>query len=61
MAKLDDHQITHLICVRLKHLLKDLFGRVLGLEKRKNNRKEAQNTAQKVNFANVLGGHGLDE
>ena len=27
----DDRQITHLICVRLKHLLYDFFGGVLGL------------------------------
>ena len=28
---LDNRQITHLICVRLKHLLYDLLGGVLGL------------------------------
>ena len=28
---LGDRQITHLICVRLKHLLYDLLGGVLGL------------------------------
>ena len=28
--KLDDRQITHLICVRLKHLLYDFLGGVLG-------------------------------
>ena len=28
---LDDCQITHLICVRLKHLLYDFWGAVLGL------------------------------
>ena len=28
---LDDRQITHLICVRLKHLLYDFLGGVLGL------------------------------
>ena len=27
----DDRQITHLICVRLKHLLYDLWGGALGL------------------------------
>ena len=26
----DDRQITHLICVRLKHLLYDFLGGVLG-------------------------------
>ena len=28
---IDDRQITHLICVHLKHLLCDCFGGVLGL------------------------------
>ena len=28
---LDDPQITHLICVRLKHLLYDFLGGILGL------------------------------
>ena len=30
-ATFDDRQITHLICVRLKHLLYDFLGGVLGL------------------------------
>ena len=30
-SKLDDRQITHLICVCLKHLLYDFLGGVLGL------------------------------
>ena len=29
--QLEDRQITHLICVRLKHLLEDFSGGVLGL------------------------------
>ena len=45
---LDDRQITHLICVRLRLLPYDFFGGVLGLLYEKNNRKEAQNTLQKV-------------
>ena len=45
---LDDRQITHLICVRLRHLLYDSFRGVLGLSYKKNNRKEAQSTPQKV-------------
>ena len=43
-VQLDDRQITHPICVRLKHLLYDFFRGVLGLLHKKNNRKEAQNT-----------------
>ena len=31
LGKLDDRQITHLICVRLKHLLYDFLGGVLCL------------------------------
>ena len=31
LGTLDDRQTTHLICVRLKHLLYDFFGGVLGL------------------------------
>ena len=30
-AKIDDGQITQLICVRLRHLLYDFLGGVLGL------------------------------
>ena len=42
---LDDRQITHLICVRLRHLLYDFFWGVLwAFLYKKNNRKEAQNT-----------------
>ena len=31
VRNLDDRQITHLICVRLNHLLYDFWGGVLGL------------------------------
>ena len=40
MTNLDDRKITHLICVRLRHLLYDFLGGVLGLLYQKNNRKE---------------------
>ena len=30
-ARIDDRQITHLICVHLKHVLYDFLGGVLGL------------------------------
>ena len=58
---LDDRQITHLICVRLRHLLFDSLGGVLGLIHKENNRKEAQNTPPKSHIAVILGGHRLDE
>ena len=46
----NDRQITHLICVRLKHLLYDFFSRCFGplKQKKKQKRKEAQNTPKKV-------------
>ena len=47
-STIDDRQITHLICVRLKHLLYDFLRGILGLLHKKNNRKEAQNTPKKV-------------
>ena len=55
---LDDRQITHLICVRLKHLLCDFLGGFLGFYIRK--QQEAQ-TPPKSHIANDLGGHRLDE
>ena len=45
---LDDRQITHLICARLKHLLMTFLGGGLGLLYKKNSRKEAQNAPKKV-------------
>ena len=30
LETVDDHKITHLICVHLKHLLYHFLGRVLG-------------------------------
>ena len=47
LPQLDDRQITHLVCVRLRHLLYDFLGGVLGLLYKRNNRKEAQNNPQK--------------
>ena len=57
---LDDRQITHLICVRLKHFLYDFLGGVWGLlpvvflYKR-------HKTPPKSHIDNVLGGHRIDE
>ena len=62
MQEIDDRHITHLICVRLRHLLYVTFlGGVLGLFYKTNNRKEAQDTPQKSSVANVLGGQRFDE
>ena len=54
LTQLDDCQITHLICVRLKHMLYDFLVGVLGLLKKKNNRKKAQNPPLKSHIENVL-------
>ena len=62
LENLDDRQITHLICVRLKLLPYDFFRGVLGLfYKKKNNRMDDQSTPQRSHIAKVLGGHRLDE
>ena len=39
LPKIDDRQITHLICVRLKHLLYDLFRGCFGPFTKENNRR----------------------
>ena len=52
--RLDGRQITHLICVRLKYLLSDFCKGVFWAFSIKN-RKEAQNTSQKVTYQ-MLGG-----
>ena len=47
LLPLDDRQITHLICVRLKHLLYDFSRGCFGPSKKENNRKEAQTPPKK--------------
>ena len=58
---LDDRQITHLICVRLKHLQNDFLGGVLGLLPVVFLKKKTPNTPYQSQIANALGGHRLDE
>ena len=58
---LDDRQITHLICVRLKHLLHDFLGGVLGLLPVVSLMKKTQTPPYRSDTANLLGGHKLDE
>ena len=41
---IDEGQITHLICARLKYDLYDFLGGVLGPFLQEKNRKQAQNT-----------------
>ena len=54
---LDDRQITHLICVRLRHLLYDFSRGCFGPFKQEGGPKHPP----KSHVANVLGGHRLDE
>ena len=57
---IDDRQITHLICVRLRHLLYDLFwGGVWAFYLKK--QEGGPKHPPKSHIANVLGGHRLDE
>ena len=61
VALLDDCKITHLVCVRLKHLLYDFCkGGRLDLCIRKQQGGGPKDTP-KSHIANVLGGHRLDE
>ena len=57
---LDDRQITHLICVRLKHLLYD-FSRGCYGPLYKKQQEGGPKHPQKSHIANVLDGHRLDE
>ena len=60
-ALIDDRQITHLICVRLKRLLCDVFGRCLGPPSCCFSFIQGPKHPLKSHIANVLGGHRLDE
>ena len=55
----DDRQITHLICVRLRHLLYDFLGCVLGRLCKKTTGRRPKTPPKKSET--FLGGHGLDE
>ena len=59
--RLDERQITHLICARLKYDLYDFFGGCFGAfytRKRKGSRPK---TPRKSHIDHILGGHRLDE
>ena len=47
-GQIDDRQITHLICARLKYDLYDFFRGVSGAFIQEKERKQAQNTPKKV-------------
>ena len=59
-TQVDDDQITHLVCVRLKHLLYDFFRGVLGLLYKKQQEGGPKHPPKSL-LANVLGGYRLDE
>ena len=59
--EIDERQITHLICARLKYDLYDFFRGVLGLLCKKKNRKQAQKHPLESHIDHILGGHRLDE
>ena len=61
MYSRDDRQITHLICVRLRHLLYDFLGGVLDLFYRRKIPGRRPKTPPKSHIALFLGGHRLDE
>ena len=54
---LDDCQITHLVCVHLKHLLCDFLWGVLGPLYKKKQQEGGPKHPPKSLLANVLGGH----
>ena len=60
VALIDDRQITHLIGVRLKHLLYDFWG-VFWASFLLISYLKSPKHPLKSHIANVLGGHRLDE
>ena len=60
-SMLDERQIIHLICARLKYDLYDFFRGVLGPLYKKKNRKQAQKHPYKSQKDHFLAGHRLDE
>ena len=51
LQPLDDCQITHLICVRLRHLLYDFLGGVLGLLYKKTTGRRPPKTPPKKSYS----------
>ena len=59
--QLDERQITHLICARLKYDLYDFFRAVWACFLLFFLYKRPQNTPSKSHIDHILGGHRLDE
>ena len=60
-ANLDIRQITHLICVHLRHLLYDIFRGCFGAFYIWKTTGRRPKTPPKSQIVKVLGGHRLDE
>ena len=58
---LDDRQITHLICVCLRHFLHDFFRGRFGPFIQGKQQEGGPKHPLKSHIAKVLGGHRLDE
>ena len=58
---LDDRQFTHLICVRLRHLLYDFFRGRFGPFISEKQQEGGPKRPLKSHVAKVLSGHRLDE
>ena len=57
----DDRQITHLICARLKYDLYDFSRGVLGPFVQEKEQEAGPKHTQKSHIGHILGGHKLDE
>ena len=60
-GKIDDRQITHLISVRLRHLLYDFLGGVVGLLYKEKQQQGGPKYPPQKSYSKYLGGHRLDE
>ena len=58
---LDERQITHLICARLKFDLYDFLGGVLGPFIQEKEQEAGPTHPKKSHIDHILGGHRLDE
>ena len=61
LAILDERQITHLICARLKYDLYDFFRGCFGAFYTRERAGSRPKTALKSHIDHILGGHRLDE
>ena len=60
-TKIDERQITHLICARLKYDLYDFFRGCFGAFIQEKEQEAGPKQPQKSHIDHILGGHRLDE